>query len=37
MLLRLAAIAPAFSGRRWIIDPIDGTAYFAHGIPLSLA
>ena len=22
------------SGRRWIIDPIDGTAYFARGIPL---
>ena len=22
------------SGRRWIIDPIDGTAYFAHRIPL---
>jgi histidinol-phosphatase len=22
------------SGRRWVIDPIDGTAYFAHRIPL---
>ncbi len=22
------------SGRRWIIDPIDGTAYFVRGIPL---
>jgi len=22
------------SGRRWIIDPIDGTTYFAHRIPL---
>lgn len=23
----------AFSGRRWIIDPIDGTTNFMHGIP----
>jgi histidinol-phosphatase len=22
------------SGRRWIVDPIDGTAYFAHRIPV---
>jgi fructose-1,6-bisphosphatase/inositol monophosphatase family enzyme len=29
-----AGIAAGTSGRRWIIDPIDGTAYFAHGIPL---
>jgi histidinol-phosphatase len=26
--------AAGSSGRRWIIDPIDGTAYFAHRIPL---
>jgi histidinol-phosphatase len=26
--------ATGTSGRRWIIDPIDGTLYFAHGIPL---
>lgn len=25
---------PGSSGRRWIIDPINGTLYFAHGIPL---
>jgi len=25
---------PGNSGRRWIIDPIDGTAYFARRIPL---
>ena len=22
------------SGRRWIIDPIDGTKAFTHGVPL---
>ena len=22
------------SGRRWIVDPIDGTAYFAHRVPI---
>lgn len=25
---------PGTSGRRWIIDPIDGTFSFAHGVPL---
>jgi histidinol-phosphatase len=25
---------PGTSGRRWIIDPIDGTWYFAHRIPV---
>jgi histidinol-phosphatase len=29
-----AGVSAGTSGRRWIIDPIDGTAYFAHGIPL---
>jgi histidinol-phosphatase len=29
-----AGVVAGTSGRRWIIDPIDGTAYFAHGIPL---
>lgn len=24
---------PGTSGRRWIIDPIDGTTNFAHGVP----
>jgi histidinol phosphatase-like enzyme (inositol monophosphatase family) len=26
--------APGTSGRRWIIDPIDGTKAFTHGVPL---
>jgi len=26
--------APGTSGRRWIIDPIDGTKAFSHGVPL---
>jgi histidinol phosphatase-like enzyme (inositol monophosphatase family) len=26
--------APAGAGRRWIIDPIDGTKSFVHGVPL---
>lgn len=25
---------PSRSGRRWIVDPIDGTRSFAHGVPL---
>jgi histidinol phosphatase-like enzyme (inositol monophosphatase family) len=25
---------PGTSGRRWIIDPIDGTKAFTHGVPL---
>jgi histidinol phosphatase-like enzyme (inositol monophosphatase family) len=25
---------PGTTGRRWIIDPIDGTAAFTHGVPL---
>ena len=29
-----AGSVAGWSGRRWIIDPIDGTAYFAHRIPL---
>ena len=29
-----AGTVAGWSGRRWIIDPIDGTAYFAHRIPL---
>lgn len=28
-----AGTTPGTSGRRWIIDPIDGTALFARGIP----
>jgi histidinol phosphatase-like enzyme (inositol monophosphatase family) len=26
--------APSSAGRRWIIDPIDGTKSFVHGVPL---
>jgi myo-inositol-1(or 4)-monophosphatase len=26
--------APGRSGRRWIIDPLDGTTNYAHGIPI---
>ncbi len=26
--------APGTAGRRWIIDPIDGTRSFVHGVPL---
>lgn len=29
-----AGTTPGTTGRRWIIDPIDGTYYFAHRIPL---
>lgn len=29
-----SGITAGSSGRRWIIDPIDGTTYFAHRIPL---
>ena len=29
-----AGVTAGSSGRRWIIDPIDGTTYFAHRIPL---
>lgn len=29
-----AGVTAGRSGRRWIIDPIDGTTYFAHRIPL---
>lgn len=29
-----AGVTVGSSGRRWIIDPIDGTTYFAHRIPL---
>lgn len=29
-----AGTAAGSSGRRWVIDPIDGTAYFARRIPL---
>ena len=25
---------PGTSGRRWIVDPIDGTKSFVHGVPL---
>lgn len=28
------AETPGTSGRRWIIDPIDGTKAFTHGVPL---
>lgn len=28
------AETPGVSGRRWIIDPIDGTKAFTHGVPL---
>ena len=28
------AETPGSSGRRWIIDPIDGTKAFTHGVPL---
>jgi histidinol phosphatase-like enzyme (inositol monophosphatase family) len=28
------ADTPGTSGRRWIIDPIDGTKAFTHGVPL---
>lgn len=28
------AETPGASGRRWIIDPIDGTKAFTHGVPL---
>ena len=24
---------PSMSGRRWIVDPIDGTFAFVHGVP----
>jgi myo-inositol-1(or 4)-monophosphatase len=27
------AASPASSGRRWIVDPVDGTANFVHGHP----
>jgi len=26
--------SPSMSGRRWIVDPIDGTFAFVHGVPL---
>jgi myo-inositol-1(or 4)-monophosphatase len=26
--------APGTSGRRWIIDPLDGTTNYAHGVPV---
>jgi myo-inositol-1(or 4)-monophosphatase len=26
--------APGRSGRRWIVDPLDGTTNYAHGVPL---
>ncbi|MGI9174502.1 MAG: inositol monophosphatase family protein [Rhodothermales bacterium] len=29
----LEAIEPATKGHRWIIDPIDGTTNFLHGVP----
>src|ERR1039458_2920124 len=29
-----AGTAAGSTGRRWIIDPIDGTTFFASGIPL---
>src|SRR3989442_14289943 len=25
---------PGRSGRRWIVDPLDGTTNYAHGVPL---
>jgi histidinol phosphatase-like enzyme (inositol monophosphatase family) len=28
------ATKPGTSGRRWVIDPIDGTKAFTHGVPL---
>lgn len=27
-------VQPGTSGRRWILDPIDGTVSFVHGVPL---
>jgi histidinol-phosphatase len=27
-------LAPGISGRRWIVDPVDGTKLYAEGIPL---
>lgn len=30
-----AGTTAGVSGRRWIIDPIDGTAYFARRVPCS--
>ena len=27
------AVAPQPEGRRWIVDPLDGTTNFAHGVP----
>lgn len=26
-------VAPLVEGRRWIVDPLDGTTNFAHGVP----
>src|SRR5439155_1684979 len=27
-------VSPGRSGRRWIIDPLDGTTNYAHGLPI---
>ncbi|MBU1227530.1 MAG: inositol monophosphatase [Actinobacteria bacterium] len=33
ILAEEGSAAEAFSGRRWVIDPLDGTVNFIHGIP----
>lgn len=34
ILAEEGADAPGSSGRRWVIDPLDGTVNFVHGVPL---
>jgi len=34
MLAEERGAAPGRSGRRWIVDPLDGTTNYAHGVPI---
>jgi len=34
VLAEEAGAVPGRSGRRWIVDPLDGTTNYAHGLPL---
>lgn len=34
VLTEEAGVRPGGSGRRWIVDPLDGTTNYAHGVPL---
>src|ERR1051326_735755 len=34
LLSEESGASPGRSGRRWIVDPLDGTTNYAHGLPL---